>query len=457
MKFLTYFSVVVLFFSSCGRPKPESSGQVSFDEGIKKIKHVVVIYLENHSFDNLYGQFPGAEGLSNATDTAIIQLNAAGKPYDVLPVIPKVYTSCTFPDSLPNHYFNIDQYIPSFMEIPDVTHKYYQEQMQINGGKMNKYALYNGNSAGLTMGYYQTNLLPLDTIAKQFTLCDHFFHSAFGGSYLNHQWLIAASTPVYKGAPAKMIATLNSSGVMTHDGQITPDGFVVNTSFSVNKPQPVSAPYTFTDPKELIPNQTNPTIGDRLTEKKVTWAWYSGGWDNAMNGHPDNTFQYHHQPFIYYAKYSDTAKEGRKHLLDENCFIKAAQKGQLLEVSFVKPLGLDNEHPGYSEVFNGEQHALHLIQAVLSGPEADDTVIILTYDENGGFWDHVAPPKIDSVWGPGTRIPAIVISKFAKKGFVDHSSYETLSILAFIEKRWNLEPLNWRDKRADPLRNAFSF
>jgi phospholipase C len=242
---------------------------------------------------------------------------------------------------------------------------------------------------------------------------------------------------------------------MQKDGQVTPDGYVVNTSFSVNKPRPDKNVYK--DSTWLIPTQTNPTIGDRLTDKGVTWAWYSGGWDNAVQGHADNTFQYHHQPFIYYDRYSDSTKEGWKHLQDENCFIKAAKNGTLPQVSFVKPLGLDNEHPGYSEVFNGEHHALQLINAVLNGPNAYDTVIILTYDENGGFWDHVAPPVIDKVWGPGTRIPAIIISPFAKKGYVDKTSYETLSILAFIEKRWGLEPLNWRDKRANPFRNAFAF
>jgi phospholipase C len=92
----------------------------------------------------------------------------------------------------------------------------------------------------------------------------------------------------------------------------------------------------------------------------------------------------------------------------------------------------------------------------LNGPDGKDAVIILTYDENGGFWDHVAPPVIDK-WGPGSRIPAIIISPFAKKGYVDHTTYETVSILAFIEKRWGLKPLNSRDQHADPLSHAFSF
>ena len=134
----------------------------------------------------------------------------------------------------------------------------------------------------------------------------------------------------------------------------------------------------------------------------------------------------------------------------------AANNGTLPSVSFVKPLGIENEHPGYSNVQRGENHALKLINAVLNGPNGKDAVIILTYDENGGFWDHVAPPVID-IWGPGTRIPAIIISPFAKKGYVDHTQYETVSILAFIEKRWKLEPLNNRDRTANPLTNAFKF
>jgi phospholipase C len=85
-----------------------------------------------------------------------------------------------------------------------------------------------------------------------------------------------------------------------------------------------------------------------------------------------------------------------------------------------------------------------------------DTAIIVTYDENGGRWDHVAPPKIDQ-WGPGTRVPAIIISPYAKPHFVDHTEYETVSILALIEKRFGLTSLNARDERANPLLNAFDF
>ena len=94
-----------------------------------------------------------------------------------------------------------------------------------------------------------------------------------------------------------------------------------------------------------------------------------------------------------------------------------------------------------------------LIAELQKSPQWSHMVVIVTYDENGGFWDHVAPPKGDR-WGPGSRIPAIIVSPFAKKGFIDHTQYETLSILKFIEQRWGLAPLGTRDKNASPLAGA---
>jgi phospholipase C len=175
-----------------------------------------------------------------------------------------------------------------------------------------------------------------------------------------------------------------------------------------------------------------------------------------MTGRPDPTFNFHHQPFVYFANYADGTAAKKQHLRDETEFLTAAANGTLPAVSFVKPIGLENEHPGNSDIITSERHALDLINAVMNGPDGKDAVVILTYDENGGFWDHVAPPVIDR-WGPATRIPAIIISPFAKKGYVDHTQYETVSILAFIERRWGLQPLTDRDKNANPLQNAFDF
>ncbi|HVZ98438.1 MAG TPA: alkaline phosphatase family protein [Chitinophagaceae bacterium] len=418
---------------------------------LNDVKHVVVIYLENHSFDNLYGQFEGANGLSNASKDKVTQLDSNGNAYANLPPI-NGYMS--FPQNLPNQYFDIDQYVSPEIVTPDVMHAYYQEQLQIDGGKMDKYALYNsiyGNSGGLTMGYYKTKILPMYEFARKYTLCDNFFHSAFGGSFINHMWLIAAATPLFPNAPAIMRAQLEPSGKLIQDGQVSPDGYVVNTSFTKNTPHPFGI-----DSSTLVPDLTMPTIGDRLNEKNISWAWYSGGWDDAIAGNPPASFQFHHQPFAYFANYADGTPGRKEHLKDEKDFISAAKSGNLPAVSFVKPLGINNEHPGYSPLAEGEKHTVDLIKDVLNGPDGDDAVIIVTYDEHGGFWDHVPPPVIDR-WGPGTRVPAIIISKFAKRGYVDHTQYETVSILSFIEKRWGLAPLSDRDKNANPFTGAFNF
>ncbi|WP_142683059.1 alkaline phosphatase family protein [Chitinophaga polysaccharea] len=442
--------VVAALLAGCAGSRRAEQGKtvkVPGLEGMGKVNHLVVIYMENHSFDNLYGQFEGAEGLANASKEAVLQLDRNGQPYKYLPAIPR---SSEFPTNIPNGYFNIDQYVPADKETPDVTHRYYQERSQINNGKMNLFAAHN-STAGLAMGYYKTSLLPLYPVAKEFTLCDHFFHSAFGSSFLNHQWLIAAATPYFPDAPEDIRAVLEPDGKMKKDGLLTPDGYAVNTIYSVNQPYPAG-----TKKENLVPNQTNPTIGDRLSEKNISWAWYSGGWNDAIAGKPDEFFQYHHQPFIYYKTFADGTSAKKEHLKDEEDFLQAAKEGTLPAVSFVKPLGVQNEHPGYSSVIAGETHALKLINAVRNSPNWKDAVIILTYDENGGFWDHVAPPVIDK-WGPGSRIPAIIISPFAKKGYVDQTQYETVSILSFIEKRWGLKPLNSRDGNANPLQGAFNF
>jgi phospholipase C len=115
-----------------------------------------------------------------------------------------------------------------------------------------------------------------------------------------------------------------------------------------------------------------------------------------------------------------------------------------------------NEHPGYTNVLSGEQHVLELLQALRSNSHWKHTAVIITYDENGGFWDHVAPPVIDK-WGPGSRVPALVISPLAKHGYVDHTFYDTESILALIEHRYGLAPLGTRDAAANDMRNAFDF
>jgi phospholipase C len=305
------------------------------------------------------------------------------------------------------------------------------------------------------VGYYPTDSLPvvqkLKTLGGQVTVLDQFFHAAFGGSFLNHIWLVAAATPSFPDAPPSLVTQFDGAGRLTFDGALTPDGFAVNTLYSVNAPRPLGSL-----PEELLPNQTLPTIGDRLSDRGVTWAWYSGGWNDALSGQPDPLFQFHHQPFMYFASFADGTDAKAAHLRDESEFVREARAGRLPAVAFVKPIGADNEHPGYADLARGQAHVVELIEAVMSASTWRNTAILITYDENGGFWDHVAPPRVDR-WGPGSRVPAILISPMAKGG-VDSTAYDTTAILTLIEERWQLPSLGPRDAaQASLAKHAFEF
>jgi acid phosphatase len=418
-----------------------------------KVNHVIVIYQENWSFDGLYGSFPGADGISNA-GSAAIQIDKSGRPYETLPPALDTRQTPARPDSripanLPNRPWDLSTYVAPDQMTGDLAHRFYQEQMQIDGGKMDGFVA-NGDAGALTMSHYDAGSLPEGLLAKDYTLLDHFFASAFGPSSLNHQWLVCACTPTWPDAPANQVAQVDGSGNLVKDGVVTPDGYAVNTVY------PTSAP-TKTDPgTPHLPSSSLPTIGDRLSDRQVSWAWYAGGWNDAVAGHPAPNFQPQHQPFNYFGNYVEGVP-GRSHLKDEQDFLAAlqGQAGGLPAVSFIKAIGDDNEHPRYASVTRGQQHTADLVKAVQASRYWKDSVIVIAYDEFGGRWDHVAPPKIDR-WGPGVRVPAILVSPFAKRGNIEHKFYETVSILKMIEDRWGLKPLGTRDAAAPDLMNALA-
>jgi phospholipase C len=202
-----------------------------------------------------------------------------------------------------------------------------------------------------------------------------------------------------------------------------------------------------------LPLQTNRTIGRSLTDAGVSWAWYSGGYDDAVAGHPGPSFVNHHQPFMYFADYANGTAGRAEHLKDERDMMRAIRDRTLPAVSFYEPIGLNDEHPGYTDVSRGDDYVAGIIHEIQNSFIWDDAVIIVTYAESGGMWDHATPPRIDR-WGPGTRVPTIIISPFAKRHFIDHTDYDTTSILKLIEARWQLTPLGDRDAAAADLTNA---
>ncbi len=421
---------------------------------LDRINHIIVIFQENWSFDGLFGKFPGANGIANA-GAAARQADRNGRPYATLPPSIDTRLRPPGPDSriatdLPMEPFNLAQFVSPADFTGDLVHAFYQEQHQINGGKMDQFIAWS-NAGGLVMSYYDATNWPVGRLAQQYVLADNFFHAAFGGSFLNHQWLICACTPVYPNAPQEIRAQLDAGGFLVRDGQVTPDGYVVNTSYSTHSPRNPRV----TNPRQFVPSQTSATIGDRLSERRVSWAWYAGGWNDALAGRAHPLYQYHHQPFVYFANYAEGTPGRARHLKDEQDFLRDLNGNDLPYVVFIKPLGPDNEHPNYATPLQGQQHVAGLVRAVMNSPYWESSAIIITYDEHGGRWDHVAPPRGDR-WGPGIRVPAVIVSPFTKRGYVDHTQYDTTSILKLIERRWRLQPLGSRDAAANDLSNAFS-
>jgi phospholipase C len=240
----------------------------------------------------------------------------------------------------------------------------------------------------------------------------------------------------------------------------------VNTLQAPYQPSAINPPDgdpRLADPqaKTRLPPQTARTIGDALSEKNISWAWYAGGWNRALadraliynNGRVN--FQAHHQPFNYFERFAPGTPDRADHLRDGDNLLRDIDAGTLPQVAFYKPQGNLNEHPGYAEILSGDRHIASIIARIQKNAKLwRTTAIIVTYDENGGFWDHVAPPSGDR-WGPGNRVPAIIVSPFAKKRHVDHTLYDTTSIIKFITRRFDLAPLPGVRANVGDLTEAF--
>src|SRR2546430_3129775 len=444
------------------------------DSSLNKINHIVVIYEENHSFDNLYGTWEGFSGPSNAPWAKTVQVGQTPGAYacfmqnDLNPTSPPLAADCTaattatpFTSHFSNAPFSIEAYIPkdartcpqpgvfapnglppSPANLPggctrDIVHRFYQEQYQLNNGNQNRYTT-GSDAVGLTQGYYNTRMLPIYKYLHEedhphYAIADNFFQAAFGGSFLNHQWLIAAASPTWPRAPVGNHSIIDSNGMP--NGKTANPSYALYTptapvldrqltqlcpsvvpgracgDYAVNTIQPAYQPFKGTP---QLPPQGGTTIGDELSGAGVSWAWYSGGWSNANGDYlgpgwtngpvagvcgdpnsapnpvwpycPNKVFQFHHQPFNYYANYAP-GTAGRTHLKDEQSFMDLAAAStktcELNSVSFVKPIGLENEHPGYTSESRGSSHLVQLLKSIEGSACRKDTLVVTTYDEFG--------------------------------------------------------------------------
>ena len=283
---------------------------------------------------------------------------------------------------------------------------------------------------------------------------------------------------------------------------------VVNTVYGVQWPYMPGTPSN-----QLMPLLTYDNVGDRLTDAGVDWAYYSGGWANA-NGYqdmpgwtngtapttltyttstgtlaenpqgcpdpnafktttwplcPDADFQFHHQAFNYFYNWSTATAETTQNRMNTlrdtvefNNLLADTSKCRLKDVSYVQQIGERNQHPGYASAYVGDEQIAQALKGIYNGPCAKHTLTIITYDEFGGSWDHVQPPGTGTdtpgahdKFGPGTRVPSVIISNDLPRSGVDSTTYDLASVVGTITAKYGLDPINSRDTKQATVWNAW--
>jgi phospholipase C len=362
--------------------------------GLRKIKHIVFLVKENRTFDNYFGTFPGADGATSGTISTgqTIHLRQA-------------------PDVLPR----------------DISHSFQSAALAIDGGAMDKFDLIpGGNQNGDYLAYSQyteTDIPNYFTYARHFVLADKFFSSLTGPSFPNHLYTIGAQSG----------GAINNPSSANRWGCDSP----ANSRVQVMEDDGTTIPeYPCFDFR---------TLADLLESEGLSWKYYAPGQDqsgyiwSALNA-------------IAHIRLTQLWTE---HVVPTADFVADAQNGNLPAVSWLVIGSGRSEHPPAS-VCVGENWTVEQINAVMQGPDWESTVVFLTWDDFGGFYDHVAPPRVDN-FGLGPRVPLLIISAWARSGYIEHNPLEFSSILKFIEDRFDLDRLTERDEKSTDLFDAFDF
>jgi len=374
-------SAFVLALSGCGGVSQMGNPSPTPTPGT--ISNVIVVIMQNRSFDNLFGTFPGAEGIRPGVP-GFSQVDANGNT-----VTPMLLTNIAVDD------------------LPHVR----QDLLKVwDNGNMDKYALNNGD---VSMGHYDNTTPGVGTLwmwAQQFALADHFFPSVMGDAPSNQLYLIAAND------------NNNPFTINPFNGPCT-------------SPVTTPGPYTFQH------------VGNQLSAKGVSWAWYHEQLGVCGSYVPqENPFQ-----FFGPATPSTTMR-------DFSSFNSDLNSGQFPAVAFVQPNPRHSMHPNLGvPLTDGVTWLDGFIRRIQASPVYQKAAIIVIWDSSGGWYDHVPPPQIDAGQGFGPRVPMLVISPFAKKGFISHVQMDDVSILKFIQSTFGLPPLNARNSLSNDLSDMFSF
>jgi phospholipase C len=361
------------------------------------IKHVIFLIKENRTFDNLFGTFPGADGTGSGLDRGKRRPLTRGT----------------------------DGSIGS----TDIPHCYPCSREAWDHGKMDGF---NQDATSDRWAYTQLRRSQLPNYwhwARSFVLSDRFFSSAQGPSFPNHLYAIAAQ----------------SGGA--HDNPRRTGRFRSSNTFGCDAPagQTVTVVDSEGHEKEVPPCFDFETEGDLLRRAGVPWAYYAAEPDQAG---------YIWSAYSAIRHIRETHQWGQ-HVLPVDDVISDIRADRLPPVTWIAPRYEVSEHPQYS-FCEGENWSTRLIDAVMRSPMWEDTAIFVTWDDYGGFYDHVPPPQVDG-FGFGIRVPLLVISPYAKKGVVDHHLGEFSSVLRFIEDNWGLSELTSRDADARNLVYDFDF
>jgi phospholipase C len=361
-----------------------------------KIHHVIWIMQENHSFDNYFGTYPGADGIP---------------PGACLPVMPGS-RRCVKP-------FHMPKDAPAC----DLQHYWEVAHAGYDNGKMDGFVWAEGSA--FTVGYYDQRDIPnYWDYARHYTLADRFFSSLNGPSGPNHVYTVAGQS----GGLTVNAFTLEQVEDVLDD----PDGFSFASMVNLFNKTKISWKY-YVETQPLPPGKKKIGINLYYPDPKEYSLWNPLPGFKAVRDNP----------------------QAMKHLVDLKEFYKDLRDGSLPEVTWIVPMLRDSEHPPQPLV-EGMWYVTSLVNAVMQSPYWKDSAIILTWDDYGGFYDHVQPPTVDA-FGYGPRVPAIVISPYAKRGYISHFPYDFTSVLKFIEERWNLGHLTARDDRANDMSDAFDF